>query len=67
MILLVHQQRYSYFERDRPKTIADFIGSEAARYESAFKQSPLFTKEQERLERESQIENERQRQERRKN
>ena len=57
---------YSYFERDRPKTIADFIGSEAAGYESAFKQSPLFTKEQERLERESQIENERQRQERRK-
>ena len=43
---------YSYFERDRPKTIADFVSSEAAQYESAFEQSPLFTQEQERLENE---------------
>jgi len=53
---------YSYFERDRPKTIADFISNEAAQYESAFAQSPLFIQEQERLERERQVRDAQQRQ-----
>jgi hypothetical protein len=53
---------YSYFERDRPKSIADFIASEASQYEENFKQSRLFEEEQERLENERYAEDAKQRQ-----